>query len=95
MIDQNNPRKEKAIVDNLTSEKPDERSGAKDDLKDSARDEERLKPETVILDLPDVEDIPGQEHVKAPPLGMLADTTISSDDEEGIGLLDDEKEEEI
>ena len=33
--------------------------------------------------MPDVSDIPGQEFVHVPALGELADTTISSDDEEG------------
>ncbi len=64
------------------------------DLPDSPHDEERMKPEEVILDLPDVADIPGQEHVFAPALGELADTTISSDDEEGVGLFDDEDDDD-
>lgn len=34
--------------------------------------------------LPEVNDIPGQERITPAPLGMMADTTISSDDEEGI-----------
>ncbi len=34
--------------------------------------------------LPDVKDIPGQEHIHPAPLGELADTTISSADEEDI-----------
>lgn len=53
-----------------------------DDLTDSPSDQERLKPEKATIDLPDVSDIPGQEHVHVPPIGELADTTISSDDEE-------------
>jgi hypothetical protein len=53
------------------------------DLHDSPRDEERLKSETTIIDMPDVSDIPGQEFVHVPDLGELADTTISSADEEG------------
>lgn len=55
-----------------------------DDLTDSASDRERLKPEETTIDLPDVSDIPGQEHIHVPPIGELADTTISSDDEEDI-----------
>ena len=55
-----------------------------DDLTDSASDQERLKPEETTIDLPDVSDIPGQEHIHIPPIGELADTTISSDDEEDI-----------
>jgi hypothetical protein len=53
------------------------------DLPDSPHDAERLKSDETTLDLPDVEDIPGQEHVQAPQLGELADTTASSADEEG------------
>lgn len=84
---------------NITSQDTDEnkssmRLSSGDDLPDSPHDEERMKPEEVILDLPDVKDIPGQEHIHIPNLGMLADTTISSDDEEGAGLFDDEPEED-
>lgn len=62
------------------------------DIKDSPKDEEKLKPEEVIIDLPDVKDIPGQEFVHPAPLGMLADTTISSADEEGEGLFPEDDE---
>lgn len=55
-----------------------------DDLTDSPSDQERLKPEITTIDLPDVSDIPGQENIHVPPLGDLADVTISSDDEEDI-----------
>ena len=55
-----------------------------DDLTDSPSDQERLKPEMTTIDLPDVSDIPGQENIHVPPLGELADVTISSDDEEDI-----------
>ena len=61
-----------------------------DDIHDSERDQDRLKPETANLDLPDVEDIPGQEHVNVLPMGELSDTTISSDDEEGKDVFGDE-----
>lgn len=61
-----------------------------EDLPDNPHDEERLQSETAIIDLPDVEDIPGQENIRPMPLGELADTTISSDDEEGVGLFDEE-----
>jgi hypothetical protein len=65
------------------------------DLPDSPQDQEKLKPEVVIMDLPDVKDIPGQEHIHVPPLGELADTTISSDDEEGASVFDDGHEEDF
>lgn len=64
------------------------------DIHDSPRDIERLKREETTIDMPEVRDIPGQEHVHVPALGELADTTISSDDEEGIGLLDDLNDED-
>ncbi len=62
------------------------------DIKDSPRDEEHLKPDTAEFELPEVKDIPGQEYIHVPPLGELADTTISSSDEEGEGILDFEEE---
>jgi hypothetical protein len=58
------------------------------DLPDSKRDKERLKSDEATLDLPEVKDIPGQEHVRPLPAGEMADTTISSADEEGNHLLD-------
>ena len=64
------------------------------DLPDTPQDKEKMKPETVIMDLPEVKDIPGQEFIHVPPLGELADTTISSDDEEGVGILDYENDDE-
>ena len=64
------------------------------DLKDSPRDERKLTPEETTIELPEVRDIPGQEHIHVAPLGELADTTISSDDEEGAGLLDDLNDED-
>lgn len=63
------------------------------DITDSAKDQEQLKGDKATLDLPGVEDIPGQENFRPLPLGELADTTISSDDEEGKGLLDDDGQE--
>jgi hypothetical protein len=67
---------------------------------DSVSDEERLKQDTSYITLPDVSDIPGQEHITSVgPLGEMADTTISSDDEEGIqggkDLLADDDDIEI
>jgi hypothetical protein len=59
--------------------KPDRNS----DLKDPASDEQKLKNEEGTIDLPDVNDIPGQEFVHAPNPAEYADTTISSSDEEG------------
>jgi hypothetical protein len=65
------------------------------DLAESKDDKEHLKPDEATLDLPEVKDIPGQEHVRPIPAGEMADTTISSADEEGEGILDFEEDELI
>ena len=57
------------------------------DLPDSPEDREKLKTEETFIDLPDVKDIPGQEFVNVPAFGEMADTTISSADEEGEGVF--------
>src|SRR5205809_4004840 len=59
------------------------------DITDSPQDNKKLQPDMANLNLPDVDDIPGQKHVHVPGAGELADTTISSDDEEGKGLFND------
>jgi hypothetical protein len=75
--------------DRLHGQDTPARSARSTDLTDPERDQERLRPDEATIDLPEVKDIPGQEHIHVPSLGELADTTISSDDEEGAGLLDD------
>lgn len=62
------------------------------DITDSKKDQEKLQPDEVIMDLPDVQDIPGQENVRPAHLRAIGDVTASSDDEEGKGLLDDDDE---
>ncbi|MDB5230526.1 MAG: hypothetical protein JWN76_1331 [Chitinophagaceae bacterium] len=64
-----------------------------EDIKDSPQDEKRMQPEETSIDMPEVRDIPGQEHIHPAPLGELADTTISSDDEEADNLLSELNEE--
>ena len=57
----------------------------------------KAKPTTdqeIIIDMPEVKDIPGQEHVKPPRFESMIDTTNSSAGEEGEGLLDDLNSEE-
>ncbi|HLZ87612.1 MAG TPA: hypothetical protein VKQ52_10240 [Puia sp.] len=46
------------------------------------------KKDKNTIDLPEVKDIPGQENIKPPRLGELADTTASSADEEGDDVLE-------
>jgi hypothetical protein len=60
------------------------------DLVDSERDKERMQAEETTIDMPDVEDIPGQEHIHVPKMKEFHDTTISSDDEEGKGIFEDD-----
>ncbi len=74
-------------MDNTTSKN--------NDLQDSAKDQKEMQPETVIMDLPDVEDIPGQENIKPAPLGEMADVTASSADEEGDNIFGDDIDEDI
>lgn len=59
------------------------------DLQDSPRDLEKMQGDEATLDLPEVKDIPGQEYIHVPRMRQFADTTASSADEEGAGLLDD------
>lgn len=64
------------------------------DIHDSERDQERMQPDKATLDLPDVKDIPGQEHIHVPKMKEFHDTTISSDDEEGVGVFDEDEPDE-
>ncbi|MFT3704277.1 MAG: hypothetical protein QM802_18055 [Agriterribacter sp.] len=45
--------------------------------------------EEITIDMPEVKDIPGQEHIKPPRFKEMMDVTASSADEEGEGILDD------
>jgi hypothetical protein len=49
--------------------------------------QEKLKAVETTIDLPDVKDIPGQEFVNVPVIGEMADTTVSSADEEGESVF--------
>jgi len=44
---------------------------------------------SIIMDMPEVKDIEGQENIRPPHIREMMDTTISSADEEGEGILDD------
>lgn len=58
------------------------------DLPETDNDKRQLEPDEAIFDLPEVKDIPGQEHVRPFLPREMADTTISSADEEANELLD-------
>jgi len=62
------------------------------DLPDSERDKKELQQDKTTIDLPDVKDIPGQENIHVPDLREMADTTISSADEEGAGIFGDDED---
>ena len=47
------------------------------------------EPAFVTMDMPEVRDIPGQEHIRPPRMREMMDITASSADEEGEGILDD------
>jgi hypothetical protein len=57
----------------------------------------KSKPENnkeIKIDMPEVKDIPGQEHIRPPRMREMEDTTASSAGEEGEGILDDLNEED-
>ena len=57
----------------------------------------KQKPENkeITIDMPEVKDIPGQEHVRPPRMREMEDTTSSSAGEEGEGILDDLNEDDL
>jgi hypothetical protein len=74
----------------MTNNRLESQSSIPGDLPDSPEDLEKLRAEETVIDLPDVKDIPGQEFVNVPVIGEMADTTISSADEEGEGVFGSE-----
>jgi hypothetical protein len=71
----------------MTNNRLENQSSVPGDLPDSPEDQAKLRAEETVIDLPDVKDIPGQEFVNVPAIGEMADTTISSADEEGEGVF--------
>jgi hypothetical protein len=59
------------------------------DISDSPEDQEKLKGDQAILELPELKDIPGVSHPGINPLFTPGNTTSSSADEEGDELLDE------
>ena len=62
------------------------------DLPETENDKKQLQPDEATLDLREVKDIPGQDHVRPFVPGEMDDTTISSADEEGNKLLDTDED---
>lgn len=61
------------------------------DITDSPEDQERLKPDDAILNLPELKDIPGAMRSGKNDALRPGDTTVSSADEEGDDVLDDDE----
>jgi hypothetical protein len=59
----------------------------KEDISDSPEDENKLKPEETLFDLPELKDIPGAKRSGKSAGQMPGDITISSADEEAVDLL--------
>jgi hypothetical protein len=74
-----------------SKKKPEGKASRNSDLQDSPRDREKLRNEESTINLPDVKEIPGQEYVHPPNPGEYADTTISSADEEGENIWNDDE----
>lgn len=54
----------------------------------------KIKPKQCVqkeinLAMPEVKDIPGQEHIRPPRFRGMMDITVASPGEEGEGVLDD------
>lgn len=62
---------------------------------DSKDDKEKMQEENTQINLPGVEDIPGQKNFKVPVEGTLGDSTIASSDEEGEGVFGNNIDEDI
>ena|SRR6202035_4342503 len=59
------------------------------DISDSPEDQKKLKPDEATLDLPELKDIPGASRSGKNDSQLPGDTTISSSDEEGDELLEE------
>jgi hypothetical protein len=57
----------------------------------NSQDENPQADKYSVINLPDVNDIPGQENIKPPRLKEFEDTTISSSGEEGDALWNETK----
>lgn len=63
----------------------DQQATAKDSTASKKRKDKLAEDGNAYIEIPDVSDIPGQENIVNPGVaGAMRDTTIASDDEEGI-----------
>ncbi len=89
-----NQIKDDEFEDQKKKEHEQAKAALKTDLTDSPHDQERMQAEEITMDLPDVKDIPGQEHIHVPQIMEMQDVTIASDDEEGVGIFNDDEEDD-
>ena len=62
---------------------------------DSKDDRDKMKPQSLEINIPDAKDIPGQENIVPPSAGEFADQTASSQRAEGDDLFDNELDKAI
>ena len=78
-------KKPKKATDNTDETFRSQESSMPKDSSSGKRKEEKLKQDGEYMEMPGVSDIPGQENIRSAGVpGEMADTTIASDDEEGI-----------
>src|SRR5438045_670692 len=92
MNNKQNKNQSDPIERDIARNRVENRSSVPNDLPDSEKDARELESKEIIINIPDVKDIPGQEFVNTPSIDSLGDTTISSDDEEGSAIFDDTEE---
>jgi len=63
----------------------------REDISDSPEDQKKLKPDQANLDLPDIQDIPGASRSGKNEELIPRDSTISSSDEEGEEVFEDDR----
>ena len=66
------------------------KTNLRDDITDSPEDQEKLKPDQGILQIPDLKDLPGNGRQETNWDIYPNDTTISSSDEEGDDLFNED-----
>jgi hypothetical protein len=79
------------MEENKNNQKSDELSASID----SDAEKQKMEETTTEINMREVSDIHGQEGFVPAPLGEMADTTISSADEEGENIFDEEEGDDI
>ena len=80
-------KSKKGLLDNK-KEKPGKQAESKEIISPAKESKATENNNDIIMDMPEVKDIPGQENIRPPRMREMMDITPSSSDEEGEGLLD-------